>query len=318
MPPNELHAVTAMHQTVGFVVAYSSGEHYQMMREDATSFLVTPAPTHIGGTEMLIRDGKMSGQHGNGIVYGAGDPTYKMLNQESILPIDTEASQTIGYCDWLSVVPIFSHPDPENPQQEVPCSEAQLYWVVCIPVWTRNRKTHCSIPFNPAYWDSYTTAMDASAEIDLPIYNNNWGDFSEQYARTPDNWNDESSHTPVHVFLRSTPSYNFLWFSSVSGMEMSRVYHWRQKKMSDNKTYLVTSGQGELNTTWRSLHTPPAQYANSTEPIAAITFSGATAIPQWILVRACPYSVDALEADPAFKRYIPGVSPSNPTTYPYD
>jgi len=157
-PPNALNAVTAMHKTVGFVVAHSSGEHYQLMSEDATSFLVTPAPTHIGGTEMLIRDGKMSGQHGNGIVYGAGDPTYKMLNQQSILPIDTEASQTIGYCDWIIAAP-FVPP-------EVPIENAGVVYVTTtLRAWyesqTQGMLQHIGVFFNPSYWDSHKNAGDA-------------------------------------------------------------------------------------------------------------------------------------------------------------
>lgn len=101
VPPTDLAAATPGVYTVMYTVAEPTGELYTLIEQtpEARDFQAsaTAVATHSGAIAQLVRDGRFGGPGGQGIVYGAANPTLKLLNSEVLREIDDRASQRIGY-----------------------------------------------------------------------------------------------------------------------------------------------------------------------------------------------------------------------------
>jgi hypothetical protein len=80
-----------------YTVADPTGNLYTLTEDGAGGFTAALVDTHIGGVFALVRDGRFGGPNGQGIVYGAGAPTLKLLNSAALYEIDTRNSSAIGY-----------------------------------------------------------------------------------------------------------------------------------------------------------------------------------------------------------------------------
>jgi photosystem II stability/assembly factor-like uncharacterized protein len=96
-PPNELVATTPGLATDMYTVADPLGNLYTLTEDGAGGFTAALVDTHIGDVAQLVRDGRFGGPNGQGIVYGAGAPTLKLLNSAALYELDTMTSQAIGY-----------------------------------------------------------------------------------------------------------------------------------------------------------------------------------------------------------------------------
>jgi hypothetical protein len=80
-----------------YTVADPTGNLYTLTEDGAGGFVAALVDTHVGDVEQLVRDGRFGGPNGQGIVYGAGAPTLKLLNSAALYELDTMTSQAIGY-----------------------------------------------------------------------------------------------------------------------------------------------------------------------------------------------------------------------------
>jgi hypothetical protein len=80
-----------------YTVADPLGNLYTLTEDGAGGFVAALVDTHIGDVAQLVRDGRFGGPNGQGIVYGAGAPTLKLLNSTALYELDTITSNAIGY-----------------------------------------------------------------------------------------------------------------------------------------------------------------------------------------------------------------------------
>jgi hypothetical protein len=93
-PPTALDSATALLTEAGFIVGYSGTDKlYKLLWNDATGkFDASELPITPASPSALIRDGLMPD-----LVYGSGNPTYKVLSSALTYDLDTVQSYEIGY-----------------------------------------------------------------------------------------------------------------------------------------------------------------------------------------------------------------------------
>lgn len=102
-PPTALDSATALLTEAGFIVSNSGTDKlYKLLWNDATGkFDASELPITPASPSALIRDGLMPD-----LVYGTGNPTYKVLSSALTYSLDTVHSYEIGYGALWIVKPL--------------------------------------------------------------------------------------------------------------------------------------------------------------------------------------------------------------------